>query len=339
MVLAVQLSTVVAGPDGEEVAEEITYLGPGRLFGRISRPPAAPASGPGPGTTVVLLNSGRIDHVGPGRLWVELARSRAAGGLRVVRVDLSGLGDSPARPEHPAGLVYSPAALDDVAEVTRAVSPLDPSAVVLMGLCSGAWHSVQAALAGGARGVVAINLVPPSPPGDPAPRSPEAPPGGAGYRARLSAAKTVLRQRASTPSRPPLPGRPVPACRGRDVVAGAPPGPRPMCLRSTYAAWPARAWTPWSCWAATRAASSAGARPRCCGASRKRAPSTLSSCPRSTTPCSPRRPVAWCCPCWPSGSGRSAPGRRLPVPPACSGRRPPAPRHRPRPRADFAATR
>ncbi len=197
VVLAVQLSTVVAGPDGEEVAEEITYLGPGRLFGIISRPPAAPASGPGPGTTVVLLNSGRIDHVGPGRLWVELARSWAAGGLRVVRVDLSGLGDSPARPEHPAGLVYSPAALDDVAEVTRAVSPLDPSAVVLMGLCSGAWHSVQAALAGDARGVVAINLVPPSPPGDPAPRSPEAPPGGAGYRARLSAAKTVLRQRAS----------------------------------------------------------------------------------------------------------------------------------------------
>jgi hypothetical protein len=44
---------------------------------------------------------------------------------------------------------------------------------------------------------VSINLVPPSPPGDPAPRSPEAPPGGAGYRARLSAAKTVLRQRAS----------------------------------------------------------------------------------------------------------------------------------------------
>ena len=172
VVLPAQLSAVVAGPDGEEVAEEITYMGPDRLFGIVSRP-----SGPAPSTTVILLNSGRIDHIGPGRLWVELARSWAGAGVPVVRVDLAGLGDSPARPGRSAGLVYSPEALDDVAAVAHAVSPADPSAVVLMGLCSGAWHSVQAALTGGARGVVAINLVPPSPPGDPAPRSPEAAPG------------------------------------------------------------------------------------------------------------------------------------------------------------------
>jgi alpha-beta hydrolase superfamily lysophospholipase len=192
VVLPAQLSAVVAGPDGEEVAEEITYMGPDRLFGIVSRP-----AGPAPSTTAVLLNSGRIDHVGPGRLWVELARSWAAAGVPVVRVDLAGLGDSPPRPGRPAGLVYPPEAIDDVAAVAHAVSPTDPSAVVLMGLCSGAWHSVQAALTGGARGVVAINLVPPSPPGDPAPRSPEAAPGTSGYRARLATAKTALRRSAS----------------------------------------------------------------------------------------------------------------------------------------------
>ena len=38
VVLPVQLSTVVAGPDGEEVAEEITYL-PGPAFRDNFRPP------------------------------------------------------------------------------------------------------------------------------------------------------------------------------------------------------------------------------------------------------------------------------------------------------------
>ena len=49
--------------------------------------------------TVIFLNVGLIGHHGPGRLWVELARACAAGGgVRCLRVDLSGIGDSPARP-------------------------------------------------------------------------------------------------------------------------------------------------------------------------------------------------------------------------------------------------
>ncbi len=211
VVLPTSSLATVPGPDGVEVSEEIAYLGPGRLFGVVTRPPVPT---PGAGATVLLLNSGRIDHVGPGRLWVELARSWAAAGLEVVRVDLSGLGDSPARPGQAADVVYSPYAVDDVAEVARAVSPADPSAVVLMGLCSGAYHSVQAALATGARGVVAINLLPVSPPGDPATPAPAAsaatapsdaasaaapPPAAsrAGYRRRLARAKATLRRQAS----------------------------------------------------------------------------------------------------------------------------------------------
>jgi acetyl esterase/lipase len=191
VVLAAAPRATVCGPGGEDVDEEVVYLGPDRLFGVVTRPPA-PA--PVAGATVVLLNSGRIDHVGPGRLWVELARSWAATGLSVVRVDLSGLGDSPARAGQPADVVYSPGAVDDVAEIARAVSPADPSAVVLMGLCSGAYHSVQAALATGARGVVSINLVPPDPPGTPAAPSPDADPDRPGYRERLGAAKATLRR-------------------------------------------------------------------------------------------------------------------------------------------------
>jgi hypothetical protein len=174
VVLPGALRAVVPGPGGEELVEEVKYLGPHRLFGVATRPPV-----PGSGATVVLLNSGRIDHVGPGRLWVELARSWAATGLEVLRVDLSGLGDSPARPGRLPGVIYSPDAVEDVTDVARAVSPGDPSAVVLMGLCSGAYHSVKAALATGARGVVAINLVYPTD-ATPAPREePSAPAGEA----------------------------------------------------------------------------------------------------------------------------------------------------------------
>ena len=248
-------TAVVPGPDGQEVCEEIRYLGPGRLFGVLTRPagpnrpgprgprpgggasPAGPGvvpgggaspgssrpggtgpsggtgpNGPSPGTTVVMLNSGRIDHVGPGRLWVDLARSWAACGLEVLRVDLSGLGDSPPRPGCAPDVVYSPHAIDDVAQVARAVSPRDPAAVVLMGLCSGAYHSVEAALATGARGVVAINLVPPSPPEPPAPgttASGTTAPGttasgttgpasrATGYRARLGETLAVLHRAGS----------------------------------------------------------------------------------------------------------------------------------------------
>jgi alpha-beta hydrolase superfamily lysophospholipase len=200
--LPVSPTAVLAGPRGKEVVEEIRHLGPDRLFGVLTRPPVRAA-----GATVVLLNSGRIDHVGPGRLWVDLARSWAEDGLEVLRVDLSGLGDSPVRPGRRPDVVYSPDALDDVAQVARAISPRGPSAVVLMGLCSGAYHSVEAAIATGAQGVVAINLIFPDPPGPPAmdetaagqPGSgqPAAAAKGAGYRERLVSSRAALRRAAS----------------------------------------------------------------------------------------------------------------------------------------------
>ncbi|MGA3220124.1 MAG: hypothetical protein ABSE77_13780, partial [Acidimicrobiales bacterium] len=67
VVLPESLRAVVAGPAGEEVVEEIQFLGPGRLFGIMARPPvpltgATVAGATVAGATVVMLNSGRIDH-------------------------------------------------------------------------------------------------------------------------------------------------------------------------------------------------------------------------------------------------------------------------------------
>ncbi len=106
-----------------------------------------------------MSNSGIDCHVGPNRLWVDLARQLAARGLRSIRFDLSGLGDSPARPGQPTRLSYAPEALADVSDVAAAMSPEDPSNVVLVGLCSSAYLSLEGALALLPRGVAAINPI------------------------------------------------------------------------------------------------------------------------------------------------------------------------------------
>ena len=147
-------SVAVVGrtPSGQVIRERPLSLGPNGLFG-IETVPARTGGSP----PVLFLNAGVIDHVGPARTWVTLARALAARGFRTVRFDLSGVGATPLR----AGAVErSTRTLDgiqDVADAQRAVAPDDPSGVVLVGLCSGGYHCSEAALSTGARGVVMIN--------------------------------------------------------------------------------------------------------------------------------------------------------------------------------------
>jgi pimeloyl-ACP methyl ester carboxylesterase len=145
-------TTVIPTADDGAVVEEVKQLGPNGLFGILARP-----MGQSRGPTVILLNAGHIDHCGPGRLWVELARSWAAAGVPVLRFDMSGRGDSPARPGQNLDIVYSPEALEDLADVVKAVSPESPSGAVLMGLCSGGFHAVFAGAELGVGGVLAVN--------------------------------------------------------------------------------------------------------------------------------------------------------------------------------------
>ena len=97
---------------------------------------------------------------------MTLSRLWAAQGLRSLRCDLSGLGDSPARPGQPVDQWFPPEALEDVLEIAAAVSPADPSDVVLIGLCSGGYHAIEGALVLGAAGVCGINPVLPHKPGE-----------------------------------------------------------------------------------------------------------------------------------------------------------------------------
>ena len=144
-------------PDGGRVTEELVTLGPLGLFGVATTGP--PVAGRGAGPTVLFLNSGNDCHVGLNRLWVELSRRWAAAGVRCVRFDESGLGDSPVRPGQRAERIWAPEAFDDVAAAVAAVSPADPTNVVLAGLCSGAYQALETALSLAPRGVLAVNPV------------------------------------------------------------------------------------------------------------------------------------------------------------------------------------
>jgi alpha/beta superfamily hydrolase len=46
---------------------------------------------------VVLLNPGIVHRVGPGRIYVKIARALAEQGFTVLRFDFSGIGDSSVR--------------------------------------------------------------------------------------------------------------------------------------------------------------------------------------------------------------------------------------------------
>jgi pimeloyl-ACP methyl ester carboxylesterase len=146
-------SAIVArDPKGQVIRERAVLLGPHHLFGIETV-----ADDVGSKPTILFLNPGVNDHVGPARVWVVLARALAANGFRTVRFDFSGLGASAFRAGADTRTSFTLTAIQDMADAQRAISPDDPAQVVLVGLCSGCDHGSEAALSTGARGVVMIN--------------------------------------------------------------------------------------------------------------------------------------------------------------------------------------
>lgn len=107
---------------------------------------AADRHGPQAGLAVLVLNTGAERRVGPHGQFVDQARRWAAQGANVLRLDLAGLGDSPAAPGREGHRVYSDLAMH---EVRRALAWLraQPGVqrVAVLGLCSGAFHAFEAA--------------------------------------------------------------------------------------------------------------------------------------------------------------------------------------------------
>jgi pimeloyl-ACP methyl ester carboxylesterase len=113
-------------------------------FGILTEPPPAQARRRG----VIVVNDGATYHVGANRLNVALARRWACEGYTVLRMDLAGLGESDARAGQRYDEAFPEGAIEDIAAAVRYLrSSCGSTEVTLMGLCSGAYHCLRAAIA------------------------------------------------------------------------------------------------------------------------------------------------------------------------------------------------
>jgi len=94
--------------------------------------PSAPA--------ILIANAGCVNRSGPHRMATRWARRWAALGFDVLRVDLSGIGDSPVTPGEPENLTYPAGGLE---QLERAMGALEGRRWIVVGLCSGGDYAFQ----------------------------------------------------------------------------------------------------------------------------------------------------------------------------------------------------
>lgn len=123
------------------MTESVVLLGSERHLSGVA---TLPATGARTSLGIVLMNAGVIHRVGPHRFNVKLARRLALQGHAVLRLDLSGLGDSgvPSR-----GLSYEAQSVADIQAAMDSLSAIaGVQTFVVAGLCSGARHAWETAL-------------------------------------------------------------------------------------------------------------------------------------------------------------------------------------------------
>lgn len=149
-------ATVGYDSEGRPIVERPFAVRPAGLFGMLTEVPDGPKGAP----VAIFLSVANEHHIGPSRLWVDLSRRWAALGIRGLRVDLSGLGESPVRHDGQERFVArAPESFVDVEDAARAVGDGDPGRVLLVGLCSSAYQAIDSALGLRPAGIVAVNPV------------------------------------------------------------------------------------------------------------------------------------------------------------------------------------
>ena len=131
----------VGGARGDELP--VFFGGQGTTFGILHEPPStAPVLPP-----IVLTSAGTVHRIGPHRFYVTLARRWAALGFPVLRIDLSGIGDSPAGEDGVENVTYPRDGYDDIqAAMSFFADRSGACRFILAGLCSGGDFAFQMAM-------------------------------------------------------------------------------------------------------------------------------------------------------------------------------------------------
>ncbi len=137
---------------GEVIRETLWMVGSGALCGVWSEP--ADADRARPGAAVCVL----VPAVGPGRSFVQFARGQAVLGRSSLRLDISGFGTSPRRPDQPWSIYYSSVGSSDIHEAIDEVSRRGCRRIVIIGFCATAWSALQASNRPEVVGAVALNV-------------------------------------------------------------------------------------------------------------------------------------------------------------------------------------
>jgi alpha-beta hydrolase superfamily lysophospholipase len=124
----------------------VSLDGPGgQLFGVLTEPLGVRRE-----LCALLLNAGPQRRTGPNRMWVEIARRWAATGVPTLRLDAAGIGDADgdATVLGQVTAFYRPVYVEQVRAALQILSERGlPPRFVMLGLCSGAYWSAQAAVA------------------------------------------------------------------------------------------------------------------------------------------------------------------------------------------------
>ncbi len=140
-----------------DVVEEAVCLGEEGMMAGVLSAPVRERSEVLP--TVLFLTTASHQHIGPNRLWVRLARALSGLGLRTLRFDLTGVGDSLLLPGESPTHAYGTESVPEVREVMDALEQSTGARrFVLVGLCSGAYLAYHGAVVDlRVTGVVAVN--------------------------------------------------------------------------------------------------------------------------------------------------------------------------------------
>ena len=136
---AVRVTDRLVLEDAEEIPLRIGD--DGATFAMLCRPRGHAAR-----VGALMLHEGSSHHIGNGGAQVPLARRLAAQGHASLRLDLTGMGDSPCAPGRRRPF-SDPSRMPEVLAAIDALSGEAPDGIVASGLCSGAEMAFHAALA------------------------------------------------------------------------------------------------------------------------------------------------------------------------------------------------